>query len=241
LSCVDGRLAGVGGGERERRQRGTEAARRSRRAAEAGGRQGDEDEGARGCGCGEGAEITRVRAPGCGAAGGSLYTPSPTVGSNGRGRPDPTVGEQGLGEAGRVGPVALTGRSSCRATVPRWRPRPGPMPVLGWPMERRLACRAGLMSGFFGSGPSGQLYMPTRSCFSPRTPSSRLQPRHELLLPSTEGAMYTFDTTSPCSAAAPTRASVQLHQAKTGRLPYPHRCRLATTAAGHGNANSSFP
>jgi hypothetical protein len=89
--------------------------------------------------------------------------------------------------------------------------------------------------------PSPQGAMPTRSCFSPRTPSSRLQPHHELLLPSAEGAMYTFDTTSPCSAAAPTRASVQLHQVKTGRLPHPHRCRPATTAAGHGNASSSFP
>jgi hypothetical protein len=52
--------------------------------------------------------MARVRAPVGGAAGGSLYTPNPTVGSNGRGRPDPTVGERGLGEAGRVGPGALS-------------------------------------------------------------------------------------------------------------------------------------
>jgi hypothetical protein len=67
--------------------------------------------------------------------------------------------------SGRIGLAQKPCRAACRATVPRWRPRPGPTHVPGWPVERRPACRSGLVSGSFGPfscrpsgpGPSGQL------------------------------------------------------------------------------------
>jgi hypothetical protein len=147
--------------EQEARGRGgDEAPRRSR-----GGRRRRGGAGLQLRGKGRKEQMARVRVPGGRGRGGSLYTPSPTIGSNGRGRPNPTVRERGLGEAGHVGPGALSGRAACRATVPRWRSRPGPTLVPGWPVERRHACCVGLVSGFFGPfscrpngpGPSGQL------------------------------------------------------------------------------------
>jgi hypothetical protein len=44
--------------------------------------------------------------------------------------------------------------------VARWRPRPGPTPMPGWPVERRPACRAGLVPGFFGPPPPLLSYRP---------------------------------------------------------------------------------
>jgi hypothetical protein len=67
--------------------------------------------------------------------------------------------------AGHVGPGAFSGHCTCRATVPRMRPRHGPTVVPGWPMARYPPCWAVFVSCFFGPcpcrptepGPSGHL------------------------------------------------------------------------------------